>query len=275
MSRAGLPIGVFDSGVGGLTVVRALLDLAPHEPILYYGDTARVPYGTKSPETVARYSREIARFLADRGVKMIVVACNTASAVALDAVRETFDGPVVGVLEPGSRAAVQAARALRDRPPYRVGVIGTRATIGSGSYPRCIRALDPEIEVLSAACPLFVPLAEENWAGREVTRQVAHTYLDPLLAQGIAALILGCTHYPLLAEDIQAVAGADVCLVSSAEETARTVVAQLAERGLAALAGREAAHVYYASDDVDGFRGFHQRIVGNRNAEFTLAQTDV
>lgn len=271
MTRARQPIGVFDSGIGGLTVVRELVRRAPHEPIVYYGDTARVPYGTKSPHTVWQYSREITRFLAYRGVKMIVVACNTASAVAIDAVREGFDGPVVGVIEPGARAAVAAVRTRHKTPPWRVGVIGTRATINSEAYPRAISAIDPRIEVFSAACPLLVPLAEEGWFGHPATREIIHTYLKPLLERTIGTLILGCTHYPLLQDDIQSETGSGVQLISSAEETARTVVELLERYELKAPGERTTRNIYYASDDIRGFRQFHERIVGDNNAIFIHA----
>jgi glutamate racemase len=220
-------IGVFDSGVGGLTVFKELLHQLPGEQLVYLGDTARVPYGTKSPRTVLRYALEAAAFLVERRVKLLVVACNTASAVALAALEEQFSLPVVGVIEPGARRAVQLTRNRR------VGVIGTEGTVKSGAYTRAIQALDPAIEVDAAACPLFVPLAEEGWAEHQVARLAAAEYLAPLRARQIDTLVLGCTHYPLLKQTLRQVLGEEVVLVDSAEETARTVAALLQQRQLA------------------------------------------
>jgi glutamate racemase len=205
------PIGVFDSGVGGLTVFRALEAAVPGESFLYLGDTARVPYGTKSAETVVRYGIEAARFLRRHDVKAVVVACNTVSSVALDAVAEEAKVPVVGVILPGARRAVKASRTGR------IGVIGTRATVASEAYPRAILALRGDAEVFSMACPLFVPLAEEGWTEDAVTKAVAERYLATLKDSGVDTLVLGCTHYPLLAPILQEVMGADVALVDSAE----------------------------------------------------------
>jgi len=210
-------IGVFDSGVGGLTVVRRIESRLPGESIIYLGDTARVPYGTKSPETVVRYAESCARILLERQIKMLVVACNTASAFALEALRESLDIPVLGVIEPGAVAAVRSTR------NGRVGVIGTTGTIGSQRYRDAIRQRDPAITVFSRACPLFVPLAEEGWTDGEVPRAIAERYLRPLLDEGVDTLVLGCTHYPLLKEVIAQVAGETVTLVDSAEETALAV----------------------------------------------------
>jgi glutamate racemase len=219
-------IGVFDSGVGGLTVLKELHRLLPGEQLVYLGDTARVPYGTKSPRTVLRYALEAASFLVERGVKMLVVACNTASSVALPALEERFSLPVVGVIDPGARRAVRLTRSRR------VGVIGTEGTVKSGAYTRAIHALDPHIELFAAACPLFVPLAEEGWAEHPVARLAAAEYLAPLQQQGIDTLVLGCTHYPLLKRTLRTVLGEGVELVDSAQETARMVAAILNERDL-------------------------------------------
>lgn len=210
-------IGIFDSGVGGLTVFRSIAARLPHESIVYLGDTARVPYGTRSPETVVRYARSCTRVLLERGLKLLVVACNTASAVALDVLQEELDIPVVGVIEPGSQAAVRATR------NGRIGVIGTNATISSGEYSRVIQRFAPGAAVHSKACPLFVPLAEEGWIDGVVPHEIASAYLGSLLASGIDTLVLGCTHYPILAPVIAEVAGNDVVLVDSAEATADTV----------------------------------------------------
>jgi glutamate racemase len=208
------PIGVFDSGIGGLTVVRELMDRLPNENIIYFGDTARLPYGTKSPETVLRFSRQNLSFLKEKNVKLVVVACNTASSIALPTLLEEEQLPLVGVLLPGARAAVRATRNKR------VGVIGTTATILSGAYERALKELEPDIETWSLPCPLFVPLAEEGWLDNEVTYLAAKSYLSPLSEYGADALVLGCTHYPLLKEVISRVVGAGVVLVDSAQETA-------------------------------------------------------
>src|SRR4051795_10474316 len=185
-------IGVFDSGIGGLTVAKEVIRQLPHESVIYFGDTARVPYGPKSPETVRRYSREIAGFLRAEGVKGIVIACNTATAHALSVLRDEMDMPVIGVVEPGARAAVAATRRGH------IGVIGTVGTIKSGAYERAIRALDPDVLITARACPLFVPLVEEGWIDHEATRLIAQEYLEPMLAAEIDTLVLGCTHYPLI-----------------------------------------------------------------------------
>ncbi len=251
------PIGVFDSGLGGLTVVRSLLARLPNERVVYVGDTARVPYGPKSPDTVRRYADEIAGWLVEQGVKAIVVACNTATAHALDALQASMPVPVVGVVEPGARAAVRAAG---DGP---VGVIGTAGTIASGAYPRAIHALAPKLTVLAQACPLFVPLVEEGWLAHQVTRDVAHEYLDGLLAQDIRALVLGCTHYPLLAPLLQELAGPHVTLIDSADETAAATADILARHGIAApRSDATPTHRFVASDAPDRFLALGQRFLG-------------
>lgn len=214
------PIGVFDSGIGGLTVVRALRSLLPNEKIYYLGDTARVPYGGKSAATVERYSLEIAGMLLAEHCKTIVVACNTASALALTRLEEMSPVPVTGVIRPGAAAAVAATRTGH------IGVIGTRATIRSGAYERAIETLDPALQVTARACPLFVPLIEEGWLEGPVTDQIVRQYLEPLVEEGIDTLVLGCTHYPLLRGAIGRFLGDAVKLVDSAENCA-TAVAQL------------------------------------------------
>lgn len=219
-------IGIFDSGVGGLTVLKEIIELLPSEDLFYLGDTARVPYGTKSAATVRQYALESAAFLVDRGVKLLVVACNTASAVALPALRERFQLPVIGVIEPGARRAVGSLN-------RRIGVIGTEGTINSGRYESAIHALLPDAQVFSAPCPLFVPLAEEGWAEHEVARLTAAEYLQPMIEAQIDTLVLGCTHYPLLRRTLQQVLGPQVTLVDSAAETARTVAKLFREQGLA------------------------------------------
>ncbi|MBV9297412.1 MAG: glutamate racemase [Verrucomicrobia bacterium] len=220
------PIGVFDSGIGGLTVVRALRDLLPHEDIFYIGDTARLPYGGKSKATIERYSIEISGLLLAENAKLIVVACNTSSSLALAKLHEILRVPVVGVIAPGARAAVKETRIGH------VGVIGTRSTIKSEAYERAIQALNPVVRVTSQACPLLVPLVEEAWLKEEVTREVLHRYLDPIIAAGIDTLVLGCTHYPLLAPLIQEVAGPGVHLVDSAKNCAVAVKQTLMESSL-------------------------------------------
>lgn len=250
------PIGVFDSGIGGLTVVHELIRQLPHESIVYFGDTARVPYGPKSPDTVRRYSREIAGFLREQGVKNIVIACNTATAHALTALREDLDMPIVGVVEPGARAAVAATTRGH------VGVIGTVGTIKSGAYERAIRAIDPDIRVTARACPLFVPLVEEGWTEHEAARLIAREYLEPLIDARIDTLVLGCTHYPLLKPLLRDVLGPDVRLIDSAEETAAETARTLAAANLCASPGSEAAYRFVASDDPLQFLQLGQRFLG-------------
>jgi len=215
--NSGSPIGVFDSGIGGLTVVAALRRTLPGEKILYLGDTARVPYGGKSPETVTRYSKEISDLLVAEGAKMIVVACNTASALAVGSLSLSYPVPMVGVIEPGAAAAVLATR------NGKIGVIGTRATIASDAYGKAIRALNPNVTVSAVACPLLVPLIEEGLLDDEITRTMLRRYLDPLLRAGIDTLVLGCTHYPLLKRVIARLCGKQVLLVDSAENCALAV----------------------------------------------------
>ena len=210
------PIGIFDSGVGGLTVFREIARVLPLEPLVYLGDSARVPYGTKSPDTVIRYSRQAAQHLLARGIKMLVVACNTATAAALPALISELPVPVIGVVEPGARAAVQ-------RSTGRIGVIATEGTVKSKAYTKAIKALKPDLEVIEAAAPLFVPLAEEGWANTHVAREVAEIYLEPLVDAGIDTLVLGCTHYPILRGTIERVVGDKVEIVDSAETTAQVV----------------------------------------------------
>lgn len=222
-----LPIGIFDSGVGGLTVYRALHEQLPQERFVYLGDTARVPYGTKSLATVERYAVENARFLEAHGVKLLVVACNTASALALPAIRASVSVPVVGVIEPGARAAVEASAGTQ-----RIGVIATEATVRSGAYARAIRELAPGAEVTERACPLFVSLAEEGWADTDVARKVAAEYLTDLAGGRVDALVLGCTHYPILRRVIQETVGAGVRLIDSGEAAAKSVEAALEREGL-------------------------------------------
>ena len=251
------PIGVFDSGIGGLTVASEIMRQLPSESIVYFGDTARVPYGPKSPETVRRYSREIAAFLRDQDVKALVVACNTATAHALPTLREEMPVPVIGVVEPGARAAVRVAARRR------IGVIGTAGTIRSGAYERAIRELAPDAVVVTQACPLFVPLVEEGWVDHPVTRQVAEQYLAPIRDAGVRSVVLGCTHYPLLKQVICGAMGSDVALIDSAAETAAELGRVLQDRGLAAPPGASPSRRFVVSDDPTQFLQLSQRFLGN------------
>jgi len=238
------PIGVFDSGVGGLTVFRAISRALPHEPLIYLGDSARVPYGTKSPQIVTRYALEAANHLLGRGIKMLVVACNTATAAALPILKEKLDIPVIGVVEPGARAAVERSRG-------RIGVIATEGTVRSRAYTRAIQQIEPKAEVIESPAPLFVPLAEEGWANTHVAREVAGIYLEPLIDAGIDTLVLGCTHYPILRNTIESVVGDQVQIVDSAETTAECV--RLALNGAGSTSGRP-EHQFLVTDAEERFR---------------------
>jgi len=269
--NASLPIGIFDSGVGGLTVYRALHEHLPNERFVYLGDTARVPYGTKSLQTVERYAVENSQFLAARGIKLLVVACNTASALALPAIRQALKIDVVGVIGPGARAAVATGQGfesenglntddMRTRRPRsqrqggsrRIGVIATESTVQSGAYTQAITKADSDATVIERACPLFVPLAEEGWANEDVARTVAETYLKDLRA-GIDTLVLGCTHYPILRNVIQETVGEQVKLIDSGEATAIEVKSLLKEKGLARLTPGTGALDRQLCDDLDHF----------------------
>jgi len=250
-------IGVFDSGLGGISVVRAIIDLLPHEHLVYFGDTARVPYGSKSEETVVRFAHQISSFLREKQVKMIVVACNTASAVALESLQKRFNIPIVGVIEPGSEAAVKASKHKR------IGVIGTASTIRSGAYRAAIRALDPEMEVTVQSCPLLVPLVEEDWPHDGVVTQVLESYLSSFKIQKPDSLILGCTHYPYLKTIIQEVMGPAVRLVDSGEETAARVKQVLEELDLLnPESGDPGKHKFYVSDFPQKFEETASRFLG-------------
>jgi len=252
------PIGIFDSGLGGLTVAHAIFERLPHDSTIYFGDTARVPYGPKSADTVRRYSLEILAWLLGQGVKAVVVACNTSTAHALEALRGASPVPVIGVIEPGARAAVAASQG---RP---VGVIGTAGTIGSGAYERENRRLAPEVEVVTRACPLLVPLVEEGWFDHPATRLVAAEYLAPLRTRGVGSLVLGCTHYPLLEPLLRETMGPDVRLIDSAQETARALEAALIAGGLTAPPGGGMSHRFAVSDDPVRFREVGARFLGER-----------
>ncbi|MEP7326952.1 MAG: glutamate racemase [Gemmatimonadota bacterium] len=251
------PIGIFDSGIGGLTVARAIYHRLPNEPTIYFGDTARVPYGPKSPETVRRYSLEILDWLLGQEVKAVVIACNTSTAHALDALRQASPVPVIGVIEPGARAAVNAA------PRGPIGVIGTAGTINSNAYVRAIHAIDSAIPVEQQACPLFVPLVEEGWFEHPAAELIAEEYLRPVRDAGIEALVLGCTHYPLLKPLLRRVIGLSVSLIDSAEQTAITLERTLADSGLTSPVGTP-KHRFVVSDDEPRFRQVGSRFIGER-----------
>lgn len=264
------PIGVFDSGVGGLTVLRAIRRRLPGEATLYLGDTARVPYGPKSPETVRRYAAEAADFLVARGIKALVIACNTATARAGGELMGRLRIPVVGVVEPGAREAVRRTRSGV------IGVIGTRGTIESGSYERAIRAARPDATVLGRACPLFVALAEEGWTEGEVTRLTAEAYLRPLLERRVDTLVLGCTHYPLLAPLLARVAGPGVALIDSAAATAAALAERLETLDLLASARSDPAAEarYCVTDDADRFRELARRFLDEPVARLETVSLD-
>lgn len=236
------PIGVFDSGIGGLTVVKQLMSLLPGESIVYFGDTARIPYGSKSVEVVKRFALEDSFFLLEKNVKMIVVACNTASAIAVGFLKEVLPAPVTGVIRPGARAAARRSRRGK------VGVIGTTATVRSGAYYRELLEINSRFQVISQACPLLVPLVEEGWIEDDATYLIARRYLQPLIDNHVDALILGCTHYPLLKNVIQRILGEEVALIDSGVETAARVQEILAENHLIAPPDTPVEHQFYLSD---------------------------
>jgi len=249
-------IGVFDSGIGGLTVFREIARRYPTLDVLYLGDTARVPYGTKSPDTVTRYSFEAAHFLGRRGIELLVVACNTASALALDALAHALPIPVIGVVVAGAR---RAAAVTTNR---RIGVVGTPATIRSGAYAKAIHDIDAAIAVTSAACPLLVPLAEEGWTENSVARETARIYLAPLARQGIDTLVLGCTHYPILKKTIAEEMGPAVTLVDSAEPVADEVADRLRALGRDPARGSGTRH-FFVTDSSERFEEVGARFLGH------------
>lgn len=252
------PIGVFDSGVGGLTVAREIMRQLPNERIVYFGDTARVPYGNKSKETVTKFSRQIVHFLKNQQVKAIVVACNTASAYALEELEHEVDIPIIGVIKPGARAAILATKNKT------VGVVATEATIRSGIYNRYIKENDASVNVLEKACPLFVPLVEEGLWEDPVTDEIARRYLSELIDSGIDTLILGCTHYPMLRSTVAKIMGEGVTLVNPADETAKELKLLLAEKGLESEhrpgLGTE-LYRFYVSDGAEKFKQFANSIL--------------
>lgn len=256
MTDSNAAIGIFDSGVGGLTVLARVAARLPGESIIYLGDTARVPYGTKSGETVQRYAARCAGVLVSRGIKMLVVACNTASARALDTLRHHLNIPVIGVIMPGARAAVERSHTGR------IGVIGTASTVGSRAYDEAIANVAPNTQVFSKPCPLFVPLAEEGWVEGDVPREVAGIYLEELLQNDIDTLVLGCTHYPLLKDIIQETVGPRVSLVDSAESTSHAVAVTLDELCLSQAGDSPPEYTFLVTDAPENFARVGQRFLG-------------
>lgn len=252
------PIGIFDSGVGGLTVFSEVIKVLPGEEVIYFGDTARVPYGTKSKETITRFSVENVEFLMKHNVKLVIVACNTASSLGLDFLKRCFRVPIIGVIEPGAKNAVDSTR------NNKVGVIGTNATISSKAYEKAVKSISSRVSVYSEACPLFVPLVEEGWTGRKVTDEIASEYLRPLKSKGIDTLILGCTHYPLLKGAIKKVMGEKVLLVDSAMAVAKEAMDILDASGLINNAPGKKSHKFYVSDEPEHFIRAAERFLKRR-----------
>ncbi len=249
-------IGIFDSGIGGLTVFKAVRDALPGENLTYLGDTARVPYGTKSPETVLRYSRQNLRFLIEQGVKLVIVACNTASAFALESLKNESAVPLLGVIAPGVRGAVRASQSGR------IGVIGTEGTIRSRAYSDGLCQARPETQVFSEACPLFVPLVEEGLWESDIAEKIAQTYLTPLLRKDIDTLILGCTHYPLLKKVLRAVAGPSVTLIDSAEEAAQEALREILSRGYQRKENGPGRSRFFVTDSPERFQRVGSLLIG-------------
>lgn len=249
-------IGMFDSGIGGLTVLQKLFQVLPAENFVYFGDTARLPYGEKSQETIIRYSIENTIFLLDKNIKLLVVPCNTASAYALDKLQQLFNIPVIGVIEPGADTAIELTT------HGRIAVLGTKGTVNSGAYQKAILKRNPKIVVTSLACPLFVPLVEENYLDHPATKLIVHEYLKPLKEHKIDTLLLGCTHYPLLKELIQKEMGDDIAIVDSATACANKVVEVLIQRGLKVSRKADHEHQYFVSDDPHKFQILGEAFLG-------------
>ena len=252
------PIGVFDSGIGGLTVLKEILKALPYENTVYLGDTARVPYGIRSPETVLRYSFENTRFLISKNIKLLVIACNTSSAISLDSIKEAVNIPVIGVIEPGAKAAVKATKNKI------VGVIGTEATIKSNSYAKAIKKLDEKISVIGLACPLFVPLVEEGWTDGMIASLIAEKYLGSFKNTNIDTIVLGCTHYPLLKKVISDVMGSKVILIDSAIETASEIKNILKTSGLERSKEDSPFREFFVTDSVEKFKYIGEKFLGER-----------
>lgn len=262
MTDRNKPIGVFDSGLGGLTVAREIFQQLPSEDVIYFGDVGRTPYGGRSKEIITQFTRQDINFLVDQGVKLVVAACNTASALALDAIKSDYSVEIIGVIEPG---AVSASGATKNG---NVGVIGTSGTIHSNAYARALEKIDPKIRVFSMACPLFVPLVEEGYVDKRATFLIAEEYLSPFKNNGIDTLILGCTHYPLLKTIIHQVLGETVHLIDSARETARVVASRLASKSQLNPKSTDGEHKFYVSDVPDQFAQTARHFLGEtvRNA---------
>lgn len=252
------PIGVFDSGIGGLTVLKEILKALPYENTVYLGDTARVPYGIRSPETVLRYSFENTRFLISKNIKLLVIACNTSSAISLDSIKEAVNIPVIGVIEPGARAAVKATRNKI------IGVIGTEATIKSNSYAKAIKKLDEKISVIELACPLFVPLVEEGWTDGMIASLITEKYLGSFKNTNIDTIVLGCTHYPLLKKVISDVMGPKVILIDSAIETASEIKNILKTSGLERNKEGSTFREFFVTDSVEKFKNIGEKFLGEK-----------
>lgn len=262
-------IGIFDSGVGGLTVVKEVMRQLPNENIVYFGDTARVPYGSKSKETIVRYSRQICKFLKTKNVKAIVVACNTASAIALDVLEQEIDIPIIGVVKPGATAAAEITKNKR------IGLIGTEVTVKSGIYNEYLKNFDPEITIVSKACPLFVPLVEEGLLDDRITEDVASRYLHELQEYEIDSLILGCTHYPLLSPTLQRVMGEKVKLVNPAFETAKSLKGLLTEKDMLRTGNEPVQYQYYVSDAVNRFVHFADQTLNCRICADNVGEVNI
>ncbi len=262
------PIGVFDSGIGGLTVVKRLNEILPNENIIYFGDTARVPYGSKSNETVIEYAIQDAKFLVNKNVKMIIVACNTASSVALEELQSKFDIPVIGMIEPGAKYA------LENTKKGKIGVIGTYATISNKAYSHQLRSLKSDLEIFEKACPLFVPLAEEGMTDHKATELIAQDYLSPLKENEIDTLILGCTHYPILADVISKVIGENVALVDSGIAAAKEVSDYLNGRGIKNDSNNIGYVEFYVSDVQTKFKEVAERFLGRPIKEINKVEVD-
>jgi len=258
VNKREIPVGIFDSGIGGLTVLKQILLQLPDESTIYLGDTARVPYGIRSPETVARYSFESAQFLFSKGIKILVVACNTVSSVSLESIKKIVSVPVVGVIEPGAKAAVSSTKNKR------VGVIGTDATIQSESYTRAIKRIDDSVEVFGLPCPLFVPLVEEGWTEGKITEMTAERYLKNIKDKDIDTLVLGCTHYPLLKDVLSKIMGGKVRLIDSAIETAREIKVILGNFSLLKEDSCNVIRRFYVTDSPQRFISVGERFLGRK-----------
>jgi len=256
VSNREIPIGIFDSGIGGLTVLKQIFIQLPNESTIYLGDTARVPYGIRSPETVTRYSFENTRFLVSKGIKLLVVACNTVSSVSLYAIQKAVSVPVVGVIEPGAKAAVTSTKNKK------VGIIGTDATIRSDSYTKAIKRIDSSVEVFGLSCPLFVPLVEEGWTEGEIVEMTAERYLKHMRDKDIDTLVLGCTHYPLLKNVVSKIVGEKVRLIDSAIETAQEIKTILENLSLIKHDSHEVIREFYVTDSADKFISVGERFLG-------------